>query len=165
MVHQVRTRPANQGPAFLRAMSTSIKDLLETLADGAEGFTKASESVKDTGLKTLFAGFAAERQEMIGELETYAPTEPGDDSPTITGAIHRGWINLKAILTSGDDHAILAECERGEDHALEVFRGAVEEPLAPEVASTVNSIATRILAVHNQVKELRDAVAAGAAAS
>lgn len=135
-------------------MSTSLKDLQQTLADGVEGFTKAAESVRDPELKVLFEAFAAERQEMADELAAFSSADPDDESPTVAGALHRGWINLKSVLTSGDDHAILAECERGEDHALEVFRKAAEE--AGEAQSTINSISTRILAVHNQVKALRD---------
>jgi uncharacterized protein (TIGR02284 family) len=138
------------------AMSTTTKDLLQTLADGVEGFSKAAESVKDPGLKTLFNGFATERQEMADELKEYANAK-GEEDATITGALHRGWINLKGTLTSGDDHAILAECERGEDHALKVFREDLDESVPPEVQSTIASISTRILAVHNKVKELRDA--------
>ena len=135
-------------------MSTSLKDLQQTLADGVEGFTKAAESVNDPELKVLFEAFAAERQEMAGELAAFSSADPEDESPTVAGAIHRGWINLKSALTSGDDHAILAECERGEDHAVEVFRKAAQE--TGEAQPTINSIATRILAVHNQVRELRD---------
>jgi uncharacterized protein (TIGR02284 family) len=138
-------------------MSTTIKDLLQTLSDGVKGFSNAAESVKDPELKMLFEGFAAERQEMADELTTFSDASPDDGKPTVTGTLHRGWIHLKGALTSGDDHAILAECERGEDHAIEVFRDAVKEPPSAEAASTINSISTRILATHNQVKELRDA--------
>lgn len=134
---------------------TTIADLQQALADGVEGFTKAAESVKDPGLKTLFSGFAAERQEMSGELAAFEP-QPSEDSPTVAGALHRGWIGLKSLLTSGDDHAILAECERGEDHALKVFHGDLDDSVPDDAKSTIESISTRILAVHNKVKELRD---------
>ncbi len=135
---------------------TSIKDLQQTLADGIEGFTKAAETVQDAGLKTLFFGFATERQEMADELAAFEP-DPGDDGATVAGALHRGWIGLRSLLTAGDDHAILAECERGEDHALKVFRAPLDSTVPAEAKSTVDSISTRILAVHNKVKELRDA--------
>lgn len=142
-------------------MSTSIKDLQQTLADGVEGFTNAAKAVKDPELKTLFEGFAAERQSMADELAAFSSADPADEKPTITGALHRGWIDLKGALTSGDDHAILAECERGEDHAVAEFRRAVEEPpVSAEAASVISSILARILAVHNKVKALRDAAKA-----
>ena len=41
--------------------------------------------------------------------------------------MHRAWINLKSAVTSGDDHAILAECERGEDSAVDEYKKAMEE--------------------------------------
>jgi uncharacterized protein (TIGR02284 family) len=136
-------------------MSTTLKELQQTLADGIEGFTIAAESVKDPGLKTLFSGFAMEREEMAHELREYARADTEEDA-SVTGAIHRGWMELKAKLTSGDDHAILAECERGEDHALKVFREDVDDDLPAEARATISSISTRILAVHNKVKQLRD---------
>ncbi|MDD5200074.1 MAG: PA2169 family four-helix-bundle protein [Terrimicrobiaceae bacterium] len=138
-------------------MSTKIKDLLQTLTDGVEGFTKAAESVKDPELKVLFQGFAAERQEMADELVAFSDADLTDEKSTVTGALHRGWINLQAALTSGDDHAILTECERGEDHAVEVFEKATKESFPAEASSTISSIATRILATHNKVRDLRDA--------
>jgi uncharacterized protein (TIGR02284 family) len=141
-------------------MSTTIKDLQQTLADGVEGFSNAAKSVKDPELKSLFEGFATERQKMADELAAFTSADPDDEKATITGALHRGWINLKGALTSGDDHAILAECERGEDHAVETFQKAVEEPVSAEASSTISSIATRILAVHDKVKALRDAAKA-----
>ena len=137
-------------------MSTTLKELQQTLNDGVEGFTIAAESVKDPGLKTLFSGFATEREEMAHELKEYAHAESEGDA-SVTGAIHRGWMELKSKFTSGDDHAILAECERGEDHALKVFREELDDDVPPQARSTISSISTRILAVHNKVKELRDA--------
>lgn len=136
-------------------MSTSLKDLQQTLADGAEGFTKAAETVSNPELKVLFEAFAAERREMADELAAFSSADPEDETPSVAGALHRGWINLKSVLTSGDDHAILAECERGEDHAVAVFQKAASE--TGEAQATIGSISMRILAVHNQVKELRDA--------
>jgi uncharacterized protein (TIGR02284 family) len=132
-------------------------DLLQVLADGEEGFQKASESVKDPELKTLFAGYAAERAEMARELIRFTDADPDEKTSSVSGSLHRGWINLKAALTAGNDHAILAECERGEDHAVEAYRKALEEELPPEVRAVAESHSVRILAVHNQVKALRDA--------
>jgi uncharacterized protein (TIGR02284 family) len=38
----------------------------------------------------------------------------------------RGWMDLKAAITSGDEHTILVECERGEDAAVAAYRDAFE---------------------------------------
>ena len=134
----------------------TTNDLIQVLEDGKEGFAKAAEAVKDSELKTLFRAYSAERAEMISELFSVSSPEVQDKKTTIAGALHRGWIDLKSALTSGDDHAILAECERGEDHAVASYRKALEESLDTPVRSVVESQSTRILAVHNKVKELRD---------
>lgn len=138
-------------------MSTTIKHLLQTLADGVEGFSTAAKSVKDPELKILFEGFAAERHEMATELTAHSHADPEDESSTVAGTLHRGWINLKSALTSGDDYAILTECELGEDHALKVFNEAIDNPPSSEAAPTIGSISIRILAVHNEIKKRRAA--------
>ena len=38
-------------------------------------------------------------------------------SSSISGALHRRWVDIKGVITGKDDEAILNECERGEDVA------------------------------------------------
>jgi uncharacterized protein (TIGR02284 family) len=64
---------------------------------------------------------------MAGQLVHFSSAESEKKTPTVAGAIHRGWTGLKAALTSGNDHAILAECERGEDRAIEAYKKALEQ--------------------------------------
>ena len=40
----------------------------------------------------------------------------------MAGALHRGWVDVKSAVTDHSDHAILAECERGEDAAKKNYR-------------------------------------------
>src|SRR5690242_11016404 len=94
---------------------STINSLIETLKDGQEGFRQAAEAVKDPSLKSLFNQFSLQRARFAGELQSEAvqlgESKPETDSST-SGALHRAWINIKSAVTSGDDHAILAECER-----------------------------------------------------
>jgi len=54
--------------------------------------------------------------------------------------VFRGWINLKAALTSKDEHAILAECERGEDSAVAEYKKAMAATGLPaDVAETLRT--------------------------
>src|SRR6185312_10215636 len=96
---------------------STINGLIETLKDGQEGFRQASEAVKDSQLKMLFNEYSMQRSRFAGELQSEAiglGEHTPEDSSSTAGALHRAWINLKGALTSHDDHAILAECERGE---------------------------------------------------
>jgi uncharacterized protein (TIGR02284 family) len=140
---------------------STINDLIETLKDGQKGFREASEAVKDTQLKSLFSEFSLQRAKFAGELQNEA-ISLGEHNPTNTssaaGAMHRAWINLKSAITSQDDHAILAECERGEDSAVSEFKKAMEEE---ELSAPIREIVSRQYAdlkrAHDRIRELRDA--------
>ncbi|MEO7318692.1 MAG: PA2169 family four-helix-bundle protein, partial [Chthoniobacteraceae bacterium] len=76
---------------------------------------------------------------------------------SVSGALHRGWIDLKAALTSKDEHAILAECERGEDSAVAHYTEALaDEGLPGHVTATLQTQYKAVKAAHDRVRDLRD---------
>jgi uncharacterized protein (TIGR02284 family) len=79
-----------------------------------------------------------------------------DNNSSAAGALHRGWINLKSAVIGGDEHAILAECERGEDSAVEEFQEAVEDDLPPGLQEIVSRQYAEIKATHDRIRNLRD---------
>jgi uncharacterized protein (TIGR02284 family) len=140
-----------------------FNSLIETLKDGELGYQQAGEEAKDADLKTLFARYTQQRHEYAKVLQK-AVYELGEAKPEHTGsavaAVHRGWIGLKAALTTQDRHAILAECERGEDSAKKAYREALADPdLSPEFVSIVQEQSAGILAAHDEIKKLRDLAA------
>ena len=48
---------------------------------------------------------------------------------SLTGAVHHWWMNIKSLVTGGDETAIIAEAERGEDAAKTAFESALKDPL------------------------------------
>jgi uncharacterized protein (TIGR02284 family) len=137
-----------------------IDDLIETLKDGQEGFKQAAEGVKDPQLKAVFDEYSQQRARFAVELRSKAQSadeRESEISGSAAGALHRGWINLKSALTRGDDHAILAECERGEDSAVEEFRKALNNGLSAPVQEMVSRQFVQIKEAHDRVKSLRDA--------
>jgi uncharacterized protein (TIGR02284 family) len=137
-----------------------IDDLIETLKDGQEGFKQAAEGVKDPQLKAVFDEYSRQRGRFAVELRSKAQSadeRESEISGSAAGALHRGWINLKSALTRGDDHAILAECERGEDSAVEEFRKALNNGLSAPVQEMVSRQFVQIKEAHDRVKSLRDA--------
>ena len=138
-----------------------MNGLIETLKDGQQGFREASEAVKDSQLKSLFSEYSLQRAKFAGELQNEAinlgENNPEDSSST-AGAMHRAWINLKAAITSGDDHAVLAECERGEDSAVNEYKKAMEdEDLSAPIRETISRQFTDVKNAHDRIKALRDA--------
>ena len=140
---------------------STINGLIETLKDGQQGFKEASEAVKDSQLKSLFNEYSLQRAKFAGELQSEAISlgehDPEDSSST-AGAMHRAWINLKSAITSQDDHAILAECERGEDSAVAEYKKAMEEEeLSSNIRETVSRQYADVKSAHDRIKALRDA--------
>ena len=138
---------------------STINGLIETLKDGQQGFREASEAVKDTQLKSLFLEYSLERAKFAGELQNEAITlgehDPEDSSST-AGAMHRAWINLKSAITRGDDHAILAECERGEDSAVSEYKEALEADISSPIRDVISRQYSEVKSAHDRIKNLRD---------
>ena len=138
---------------------STVNSLIETLKDGQEGFRQAAEAVKDSELKSLFSDYSLERSRFAGELQEelrqIGDADP-EDSSSVAGAMHRAWINLKAAATSGDDHAILAECERGEDSAISEYQKAMEADLSSPLRDTVSRQYDKVKIAHDRVRNLRD---------
>jgi uncharacterized protein (TIGR02284 family) len=131
------------------------------LHDGQEGFRKASEGVKDTQLKELFSRFSLQRAQFAGaleeELRSLGEEDPQNEGTTLSGKAHRVWIDLKSALTGSDDHAVLAEAERGEDVAKEAYKNALEDQGLPSsLRDIVSDQAVQIQRAHDEVKTLRD---------
>ena len=139
---------------------STINGLIETLKDGEKGFKEAAGAVKDPQLKSLFQEYSQQRHRFATELQSQAQglgeSKPEETSST-AGAMHRAWINLKSAVTSGDDKAILSECERGEDSAVHEFEEAINNGLSGPVRETVSRQFSEIKSAHDRVKHLRDA--------
>ena len=73
------------------------------------------------------------------------------------GAIHHTWIDLKAAVTGHDNHAILAECERGEDVAKKAYEEASKlQDLPGDLQSIIQKQAQGVQAAHDEIRNLRD---------
>jgi len=138
---------------------STLNGLIETCKDGQEGFQTAAEGVERSDLKTLFYEFSQQRAEFAGVLQELVRSLGGDPehSGSMSGAIHRGWIDIKSAVTGQDDEAILNECERGEDSAKDTYREAMEMNLPANIADVISQQSQAILAAHNRIRSLRDA--------
>ncbi len=74
--------------------------------------------------------------------------------------MHRGWLNVKTAITSKDEAAVLAECERGEDMAVVAYKDALVQDLPPEVHKLIQKQYQGALANHELVRGLRDSFSA-----
>lgn len=135
-----------------------LNDLIETCNDGAKGFTACAEQAKAAELKSVFRARADECKRAAEELQAQVLACGGkpDQGGTASGAMHRGWVKIRSAMSLVDDHAVLEECERGEDVAVNAYRKALEEDLPAQIRSLVARQAEGAQRNHDQVRALRD---------
>ncbi|MBK7392585.1 MAG: PA2169 family four-helix-bundle protein [Chloracidobacterium sp.] len=136
-----------------------LNGLIETCKDGQNGFKTAAEGIERSELKTVFYEFSQQRSEFVGILQGLVRELGGDpeSTGTLSAAVHRGWIDIKSLVTGKDEEAILNECERGEDYAKEAYADALKTTMPANVADVVEQQAHAVLAAHNRIKSLRNA--------
>lgn len=139
-----------------------LQNLIEIARDGQEGYRLASEHVKDAALKEAFAGRSAQRSRFVHQLqdlqERFGLQKP-DDGGSVSGGLHRAWMQIRAAVSRQEDQAILEEAERGEDAAVEAYRQALGNEvveLPPEAVRTLQEQAGEVQSDHDFVKQLRD---------
>lgn len=137
---------------------STLNGLIETNKDGQEGFKQAAEGVRNSEIKSAFYEYSQQRAQFAGELQTAVRELGGDpeSAGSVTGSLHRGWINIKSAVTGQDDQAILNEAERGEDSAKNAYQSALEEELPANVRAIVERQAAAVQQAHDRVKAMRD---------
>lgn len=141
-----------------RIMSV-VNELIETSRDGEKGFTRAAEEVAEPQLKSLLLKRAQYCSTAARELEEKVRALGGkvDSGGSVSGAVHRGWVNVKAAVTGHDTASILAETERGEDYAKKVYAEALEESDLPaDLRQLIERQYRGVIANHDDVRDLRD---------
>jgi uncharacterized protein (TIGR02284 family) len=138
-----------------QAIST-LNSLIETLKDGQEGFRAAAEGLTDPQTKAIFQQYARERAQMAQELQAEVRALGGDPEKagSMSGSVHRGWINIKSAVTGKDDASIISEAERGEDVAKRAYDEALKASLPASVTAVVSRQAVQVRAAHDKVRSL-----------
>lgn len=135
-----------------------LNELIEVSKDGEEGFRVCAQDVKNPELKALFIKHSQECGAAAAELQAEVRMLGGDPetSTSVSGDMHRRWVDLKSLLTGKDEEAVLNEAERGEDHALAAYRSALEKVLPANVRATIERQYQGVQRNHDQIKALRN---------
>lgn len=138
-----------------------LNDLIQINNDRVAGFEKAIADIKEENfdLKELFREYASQSRQYSQELSALAARNGNPETGTsVSGSLHRAWIDVKSIFGASDRESILSEAERGEDAIRKAYSDALSDGgLSREAQQTVSSQATAINAAHDRIKALRDA--------
>ncbi|MCB4811810.1 PA2169 family four-helix-bundle protein [Methylovorus menthalis] len=141
---------------------STLNDLIEISKDGEEGFRNAADNVEVTPLKEYFLDRSQQVASSVHELQDLVRTLGGqpETESSVSGALHRRWLDFKTALTSNDTVAVLNETERGEDVALARYKKAIQKELPATVRNVVQRQLEGVQRNHDRVKQLRDAARA-----
>lgn len=136
---------------------SALNSLIEVNRDGQQGFLEAVEKIEMPQIKDFCFEQICSRAQFVGELQPLVRTLGGEPENTgsVAGAVHRGWIDLKSAL-GGGDHAILAATETGENYAINVYKKALDETLPAFVREIVERQFQSVKKAHDKVKVMRD---------
>ena len=139
----------------------TLNDLIETSLDGEAGFRICADTVKNPTLKVFFEQKAMRCREGAVQLQEIVREMGGDPDRegSMSGDMHRFWINIKSTITDMDDHAVLDACERGEDATKASYEKALKQDLPADVRLVVERQFREVRTNHDRVKELRNITA------
>lgn len=135
-----------------------LNDLIKVSKDGEQGFQAAAKDTSNHDLKSIFLARAEGCSRAVQELQQHVANmnvEP-ENSGSLLGALHRGWMDVKSAITGRDDHAILEECERGEDVAKATYTKALNKDLPENIRLMVQKQYDGVIKNHDLIRDLRD---------
>lgn len=136
----------------------ALNSLIHAGRDAEQGYMAAADAVAEPELIQMFAEFALERAKFVVELKHRVKTlraEPADNG-TLAGEAHRAWTGLRAIFETNEPHAILVECERGEDISVLAYREALaERDIDPQTRGLIQRQYEQVQAAHDRVRQLQ----------
>jgi uncharacterized protein (TIGR02284 family) len=139
-------------------VESRLKDLIETLRDGQEGFKEMGHRLHDGRAKRFFLEETQVRAEYAAELENELHRMGVQDvkvSASHGTKVRIFWAEIKAKVAHGD-HVLLSTAEQGEDVAKKVYADALKEDLPLPLRELLNRQCEHIQRSHDQVKALRD---------
>lgn len=137
----------------------NLQDLLEKNYDAEKGFTKAMKDAKNQNLKRFLQNQAAQRSRFATELDQQIRNlnEQPKESGSLTGDLHRTWIDIKSSVAGNTDEAVLKECIRGEKASWKEYEEKLQKQNFPSnISGLLKNQATEIHNTLNRVKTLED---------
>lgn len=110
-------------------MSNKLNELLERTYDAEKGFKQAAEKVDNNTIKEFFENSANQRynfgKELKAEIRSFG--QAPDKGGSAKGALHRSWIDFKALISSNTEEAMLEEALRGEKEAIATYNDILQD--------------------------------------
>jgi uncharacterized protein (TIGR02284 family) len=112
-----------------------LTELHQVAEDAYAEYVEATKDARSAGLQALFAAMAEQWRVYADELQIMLRSHGRDvpSIPTRRGKLHELWTHVRAAMERGEAVALIAECERTENHALKKWDQALTLRMSDEV--------------------------------
>ncbi len=155
----MKTTKENVDQKIHKELVDNLQDLLEKNYDAEKGFKKAMENAENENLKRFLKQQAVQRDRFATELtqELRNLNEEPKESGSVTGDLHRAWIDIKSAISGNEDEAVLEECMRGEKASADEYQEKLQKfSFPPRVSNLLQKQHNEINQTLSRVKRLED---------
>jgi uncharacterized protein (TIGR02284 family) len=135
-----------------------VQQLIEINIDSGKGFSEAAKKIENSAVARYFRECGSRREGYASELQQHVArsgTKP-EDSGSLKGTMHRWWLDLRGTVQDGEEHAVLAEAERGEDAIKEKYEHVLKATSGSALNSVIQHQYASIKMDHDQIRSMRD---------
>ncbi len=118
---------------------SGLNHLLARNMDASNGYVEVANNITFTSLTKWLIDNAKNRRSNVEELQNIINIIGGNPivDGTFLGKLHHIWIDLKAQWTDDSIEALLDECIRGEEKALEDYTEVIAVNIMPDYARNI----------------------------
>ncbi|WP_228852126.1 ferritin-like domain-containing protein [Aegicerativicinus sediminis] len=140
---------------YTENVGNKLNELLERTYDAEKGFKKAAENADNSALQSYFNQKAQERYDFGHELKSEIRSfgQEVEKGGSITGSLHRTWMDVKSLFSADDAESMLEEAIRGEKAALDEYDDVLEEASLP--LSTKNVLMSQRNKISSGLSKIR----------
>jgi uncharacterized protein (TIGR02284 family) len=145
-------------PGTLEDYAAALSRLISICRDAEQGFHGAAGIANEAAVKEGLEQFSIQHGQFAGQLQD-AIRSMGFDPLLplgLGGKLYTEWINLKALVTRHDQHAILLEVERGEKWVVDAYNHALETNLPAGIRAVIQQQYEQVQQTENRLRRLRD---------
>ena len=125
-----------------------LQELLEKNYDATKDYKVAVERAENHDLKRFLKKQVVRREHYATEIDKiiHSLNEHPKESGTLSGSLHRTWINLRGSIEKDTDKALLEQCRQGEKNSIEDYEDKLAKYMFPPHIKEI---------LLNQIKEMK----------
>ncbi|MEZ4616086.1 MAG: PA2169 family four-helix-bundle protein [Caldilineaceae bacterium] len=143
-------------------MQRTLKHLITLNYDSVGAYEMAADLLKNEQYVQICREYVEQRNHFIDEL-SHLISEYGAEAPDVesmAGLMQDVWMNIRNIV-SGNDTAVIVECDRGDELAIEHYHDALNKSLPEDVDILLRKQFGLLKGGHERIHRLADALQQG----